>query len=110
MNYKVTIEKNTRIPYADLLAFADNGIASSTLLKTDTAEVCVMTLDEGEEISEHAVPKEVLIQVLEGRIAFTIEDKQLDICPGEIVRMAPQAPHSLRALEPSRMMLSLLSV
>ena len=48
------------------------------------------------------------MQVLTGRLRFTVEGAELDAGPGFWLQMAPGAPPALTAVEPTIMLLTLL--
>ena len=50
------------------LEYQANGIVSRILLKQPTGRVTAFAFDEGQELSEHTCPYDVLLQVVEGRL------------------------------------------
>lgn len=48
-----------------------------------------------------------MVQVITGRLRFTIDGDELDAGPGFWLHMAPGTPHSLVAREPTVMLLTL---
>jgi quercetin dioxygenase-like cupin family protein len=48
-----------------------------------------------------------VVQVITGRLRFTIDGDELDAGPGFWLHMAPGTPHSLVAREPTVMLLTL---
>lgn len=65
-------------------------------------------LDAGEELTEHQASSAAIVQVLAGRLRFTAEGEELDAGPGFWLRMAPETPHALVAVEPAIMLLTLV--
>ncbi|MCM1518655.1 MAG: cupin domain-containing protein [Pseudoflavonifractor sp.] len=69
----------------------------------DNGEVLLVSFDKGVEIPRHHVHCDVLVQVLEGEMSFTIygsPDKHFDMKVGDFIRMAPDTEHSLRGVTP----------
>ena len=49
-----------------------------------------------------------MVQVLSGRLSFTVDGEPLDLGPGSWLHIAPGTPHSLIASEPTVMLLTLV--
>ena len=48
-----------------------------------------------------------VVRVLSGRLSFVVDGEELDLASGSWLHMAPGAPHSLVATEPTVMLLTL---
>lgn len=77
-------------------------------LAADGARVVVFGFDAGAELTEHTAPGPILVQALEGHLEFTAEGVTKDLRPGMLVHLDARTPHSVRAVEPSRMMLTII--
>ena len=67
----------------------------------------VIDLDRGNELGEHSVYEHALLQVVSGRISVAAGDQEVECDAGMLVTFAPRETHSVRALEPSRILLLL---
>lgn len=85
-----------------------DGTLSRVLYKDDRVRLVAFGFDTGQELTEHTAAVPALIQVIRGRFALTLGDDRMEVGPGVWVRMDPHLPHSLRALEPSIMLLTML--
>ena len=72
--------------------------------------VVEFTFDEGEMLTEHTSPRAVVVQLLEGRMSFTVGDEEVTLAPADVVYLAPNERHALVALEPCRMSLVMVDV
>lgn len=66
-------------------------------------EVLLVAFDKDVVVPRHHVPCDVLVQVLEGEMIFTIfgsPDKEFHMKAGDFIRMAPDTEHSLRGVTP----------
>lgn len=63
-----------------------------------------LVLKEGQDLPRHHVPMTVVVVPIRGKILFTGEDSKEEITPGCVVRMRPDEPHDLHALEDSELM------
>lgn len=83
-------------------------VVSKVVHRGDGLNVTVFGFDAGEELTTHQVSRAALVQVMSGRLRFTVDDEPLDLGPGSWLHMAPEAPHSLVASEPTVMLLTLI--
>lgn len=79
-----------------------------TLVKTKAIEVIRLVLPAGKEIPTHKAPKEVTVQCLEGRVAFTAEGKTQELTAGQLLYLAAGEPHAVRGIEDSSLLVTLL--
>lgn len=84
-------------------------VVSKVVHRDDQIEVTVFGFDAGQGLTEHQAAKAAVVQVLTGRLRFTVEGADLDAGPGFWLQMAPGVPHALSAVEPTIMLLTLLS-
>lgn len=83
-------------------------VVSKVVHRDDHLNVTVFGFDTGEELTEHRAARAAIVQVLKGRLRFTVDGQELDAGPGFWLHMAPEAPHALVATEPTVMLLTLV--
>jgi quercetin dioxygenase-like cupin family protein len=83
-------------------------VVSRVVHRGDGLDVTVFGFDTGEQLTEHTSPRAAVIQVLSGRLRFVVDGEQIDLTDGSWLHMSPGAPHSLEAIEPTVMMLTLI--
>lgn len=71
----------------------------------DNGGVMLLAFKAGEGLDTHIAPAEVMINVLEGEVEFTMLDKVHTIKTGEFMLMGADVPHSVRAIKDSKLML-----
>jgi quercetin dioxygenase-like cupin family protein len=81
---------------------------TTTIIETKNVEVVRMVMPAGKEITEHKAPGEILVQCLEGKISFTAMGKTQDLGSGQMLHLGPAEPHSVRAIEDSSFLLTIL--
>jgi quercetin dioxygenase-like cupin family protein len=81
---------------------------TTALIKTNHMEVIRLVLPAGKELSEHKAPGDILMQCLEGRVAFTSLGKTVELGPGQLVFLPAAEPHSVRAIEDTSFLLTIL--
>jgi quercetin dioxygenase-like cupin family protein len=85
-----------------------SAVVSKVVFRADGLNVTVFGFDEGEGLTEHQASRAAVVQVLSGRLRFTVDGEELDLTPGSWFHMAPGTPHALVATEPTVMLLTLL--
>lgn len=83
------------------------GVKVDRLFDGPDLRVRAIALDTGGSLPEHVAGVQVLIHVVAGRVGFEIGGETFELAPGALVRADPQTPHTVTALEPSRMVLTL---
>lgn len=97
--------------FADLAGEVEvqpGAVVSKVVHRGGGTDVSVFAFDTGEGLSEHTASRTAIVQVLRGRLAFRVDDEELELAPGGWVRMETGAPHELTAREPTVMLLTML--
>lgn len=90
------------------LAYVAGSIVSRTLAKARGGSLTLFAFDAGQELSEHTAPFDAFVQVLDGSVELTIGGERVVAKAGETVRMPAGIPHAVRAIEPFKMLLSMV--
>lgn len=93
---------------ASAVVIQPGAIVSKVAHRGDRMNVTVFGFDSGEELTEHQSGRAAIVQVISGRLRFTVDGEQLELGPGSWLEMAPGTPHSLIASEPTVMLLTLV--
>jgi len=80
---------------------------SVALVKTDGFEAAQLFLRSGERIADHAVAGFAILHCLEGSLVVEAPD-QIQLGAGDWVYLERGRPHSLRAIEDSSLLLTIL--
>ena len=91
-----------------LIEVAADATVSRTVLKAEGVRVVLFAFDAGQELSEHTAAIPILLQVLDGRLRVGAAGEQVELAPGGLVHIGARVPHDVLALEPSRMVLTML--
>lgn len=90
------------------LPIPDGGILSRTLHRDQEVRLVGFAFDRDQELTEHSSALAVTIQVARGRLAVTVgDDPELEMGPASWLHMPPRLSHSVRALEPTVMLLTM---
>ena len=83
--------------------------ATRTLVKTAAVTVVRMVVPAGKEVPAHTAKGELVVQCLEGKVAFTAGGKTHDLEAGHLLYLPAGEPHSLRGIEDGSLLLTVLS-
>ncbi len=70
----------------------------------------LFSFDAGQLLTEHASPRAVIVQLLSGKMEFTVAGKTAILGAGDVIYLAPGDRHALTAIEPCHMALTLVDV
>ncbi|GGY09728.1 cupin domain-containing protein [Streptomyces anandii] len=90
------------------LPVSEDGTLSHVLYRDDRLRVVGFAFDEGEELTEHTSALPVVIQVIEGRLELVLGEEKTEARPGTWIHLPARLPHTVRATEPSVMLLTML--
>ena len=88
--------------------YQHGAVVSRTLIKHKTGSVTVFAFDEGQELSEHTVPFDALVHVIDGAVEIRIDGEPHVVRAGESIVMPASRPHAVRAVERFKMVLSMV--
>jgi quercetin dioxygenase-like cupin family protein len=92
----------------ELVAYQPGSVVSRTLLKNGAGSITLFAFDEGQELSEHTVPHDAVIQLLDGEAEIRIAGTPYRVGRGEMIVLPGSRPHAVRALGRFKMLLTML--
>ena len=93
---------------ASAVEIQGGAVVSKVIHRDEGLDVTVFGFDAGEGLTEHTATRPAIVQVLSGRMRFTADGEELDAGPGFWLHMTAGTPHAIVAVEPCRMLLTLL--
>ena len=104
---KLTVDGAHAYNLAQMTEYQEGAVVSRTLLKNASGTLTVFSFDAGQSLSEHTVPFNAFVQVLDGEGEITIDGKMSVVKPGEIILMPGGLPHSVHATQRFKMLLTM---
>ena len=98
-----TVQKMT-----SLVDYQTGGVVSRTLLKGENGSVTVFAFDRSQSLSEHTVPYDALVHLLEGTAEIRISGVSYELKKGETIILPANQPHEVRAVERFKMALAMI--
>jgi len=92
----------------DIIEYPSEGVLSKKIVKTENINIDLFCMAVGKEISEHTSSKEGTVYVVEGKGIFRLEGENIDMKPGVLIHMEANAKHSLKAMENTSFILTLI--
>lgn len=91
-----------------LIEITQDATVSRTVMTAEGTRLVLFSFDAGQELSEHTAAMPVLLQVLDGNLTVAAGGRSVDLRPGGVVHLPARLPHAVIALEPSRLLLTML--
>lgn len=103
-------ESSAHLDLSDALPVVPESTTSRVLVTNDVMRIVQFTLDAGEMLTEHTLPRAVAVQLVSGRLRFTVDGTGHNMVDGDVIYLAPGAPHALVAETPCRMTLVMVDL
>lgn len=103
-------ESSVHLGLAQALPVVAESTTSRVLVTNDVMRIVQFTFDAGEMLTEHTSPRAVAVQLVSGRMRFTVDGAEHAMADGDIVYLAPGATHALVAETACRMTLVMVDV
>jgi quercetin dioxygenase-like cupin family protein len=92
-----------------LVKIQDEATVSRTIMQHTGGNVVLFSFDEGQQLSEHTAAMPVFVQTVSGHLKVTASGRTVDLLPGGLVYFPTRLPHAVEAVEPSIMMLTMIT-
>jgi quercetin dioxygenase-like cupin family protein len=81
---------------------------TQTLFRAEQVEVIRLVVPAGKEIDEHKAKGAIVVQCLEGKVAFTAFGKAHTLEAGKLLYLPTGEPHSVKGIENASLLLTIL--
>jgi quercetin dioxygenase-like cupin family protein len=92
----------------DLVAYHEGSVVSKTLIDKKVGTVTMFSFGAGQGLSEHTVPYDAFVQVVDGEAEVTINGEPQTVTAGQMIIMPAAIPHELKAIKPFKMLLVMI--
>jgi quercetin dioxygenase-like cupin family protein len=93
---------------ASLVEVQEGAIVSRIVLKKETGSITVFAFDAGQSLSEHTVPFDAWIQVLDGTARITVDGRPHRVAAGEAIVLPGGKSHAVHAETAFTMILTMI--
>jgi quercetin dioxygenase-like cupin family protein len=81
---------------------------TATLIRAEQVEVIRLVVPAGKEVAEHKAKGEIVVQCLEGKVAFTALGRTQNLEAGKLLYLPAGEPHSVKGIENASLLLTIL--
>jgi quercetin dioxygenase-like cupin family protein len=103
-------ESSAHLDLTDALPVVAESTTSRVLVTNDVMRIVQFTFDAGEMLTEHTSPRAVAVQLVNGRMRFSVDGTEHVMEDGDIIYLAPGASHALVAETACRMTLVMVDL
>lgn len=103
-------ESSAHLDLVHALPIVAESTTSRVLVTNDVLRIVQFTFDAGELLTEHTSPRAVAVQLVSGRMRFTVDGTEYSLGEGDVVYLAPGASHALVAETACRMTLVMVDL
>ena len=103
-----TAPKSEVLTMAELVAYQAGAVVSRQITKAEAGNVTLFAFDKDQELSEHTVPFDALLHVLEGEGEIKISGQPYQLKTGDAIIMPADEPHAVRAVQRFKMLLTMI--
>lgn len=96
------------INLTELIETQEESVVSRTLIARPTGTITLFAFDAGQGLSEHSAPFDALVHVLSGKAQITVSGQPHAVDAGQIILLPAGEPHALQAIEPFKMVLTMI--
>jgi quercetin dioxygenase-like cupin family protein len=92
----------------DLADYQEGAVVSRTIIDRKAGSITFFAFDESQGLSEHTVPYDATVEIVDGEADITISGRTYRVKKGEMVIMPSNQPHALKAVKKFKMLLTLI--
>lgn len=92
----------------DLISYQKGSVVSREIIRRKGGTVTIFAFDREEGLSEHTAPFDALVQMLDGEAEIVISSKPFVVKKGQIIILPANKPHSLKAVNKFKMLLTMI--
>ena len=103
-----TLAAAKAVEVAKLVEYVEGSVVSRTIAENEAGTITAFAFGAGQGLSEHTAPFDAVVQILDGEAELTIGGEAVRAAAGQLVIMPADVPHSVRATQPFKMLLTML--
>lgn len=93
---------------AEMVNYQEGSVVSRQVTKSEAGNVTLFAFDKDQGLSEHTAPFDALVHILEGAALITISSRPYELKAGDAIIMPANEPHALKAVQPFKMLLTMI--
>lgn len=106
---KTQEEIKTSFRLAGQLDFKAGEVVTKEVFSNANGSVTLLAFDKGAMLARHQSPADVLVYVIEGAVEFEVDDTRQELKAGDSILLPSSTPHTVLALDRTRVLLTRIS-
>lgn len=92
----------------ELINYQKASVVSKEIVNKASGTVTLFAFDKGQGLSEHKAPFDALVIITDGTAEIVVSEIKHVVKAGEMLLMPANATHALKAVEPFKMVLTMI--
>jgi len=102
------VEKGKAFILVEILEYIHNSVVIKTIIKKTTGNVCAVSFDSGEALTEKTSAFDTFIQIIEGKAEVVIDGISNELTMGQSIIVPAHAPNIIKANERFKMISTII--
>ena len=103
-----TFEPATIFSMENSIEYSSGGVISKQVIKKQSGNVTLFSFDKDQGLTEHTSPFDAMVHILDGEAEIRIDGNPYILKKGDCIIMPANHPHALHAIEPFKMVLTMI--
>ena len=110
MNKEQPANKGVMTPRSinDALHYQEDAVVSRELIHKTTGTITLFAFDKNQGLSEHTAPHDAFVIITDGQAEVTVSGVTHEMKAGDMLLLPANNPHALWAVEPFKMVLTMI--
>ncbi len=110
MNKEQPSNKRLMTPQSikDAIHYQEDSVVSRELIRKTTGTITLFAFDKNQGLSEHTAPYDAFVMITDGQAEIIASGVKHEMKAGEMLLMPANSPHALKAIEPFKMVLTMI--
>jgi quercetin dioxygenase-like cupin family protein len=92
----------------DAIHYQEDAVVSRELIHKTTGTITLFAFDKDQGLSEHTAPYDALVMITDGQAEIIVSGVKYEMKAGEMLLIPANSPHALKAIEPFKMVLTMI--
>jgi quercetin dioxygenase-like cupin family protein len=102
------VEKSKALIIVEIIEYVLNSVVTKTIIRKTTGNVCVVSFDSGEALTEKTSPFDTFLQIIEGKAEIVIDGKSNILNTGQSIIIPAHTSNIVKANERFKMISTII--
>ncbi len=103
-----TFDKKNIFSLETAIEYSEGGVVSKQVTKSKGGNITLFSFDKEQGLSKHTTAYDAIVQILDGEAEIIIDGEIFHLTKGNSIIMPANIPHSLKATERFKMLLTMI--